>query len=232
VLEGADPRFAPVTLERFEEERKPMVLPTRIRQLAVLAASVPLAAAMTTVMLAGPAAAQSAPAALVHYSSAGHNYRTVVPGLRVRKAPQTAAPVVHVLGPAGSRVTVTCFAIGGSVHGDNVWYHIVAPSAGFVAGFYLNTGRDPAAGVPRCMVLHLYRTLVTGLRVRQRPSTTAPVVHVLGAAGSPVVVNCYTTGTPVFKDNVWYHTVAPSRGFVAGVHLNTGQDPAKGVRHC
>jgi len=209
-----------------------MVLPTRIRRLAVLAAGVPLAAAMTTVMLAGPAAAQSAPAALVHYSSAGHHFRTVVPGLRVRKAPHTMAPVVHVLGPAGTRVTVTCFTIGSPVGGDKVWYHIVAPSTGFVAGFFLNTGRDPAAGVPPCEVVHLYRTLVTSLRVRKAPRTSAPVVHVLGPAGSPVVVNCYTTGTPVFKDNVWYHTVAPVRGFVAGVHLNTGQDPAKGVRHC
>jgi hypothetical protein len=26
----------------------------------------------------------------------------------------------------------------------------VAPYTGYVAGFYLNTGRDPAAGVPRC----------------------------------------------------------------------------------
>jgi hypothetical protein len=156
----------------------------------------------------------------------------VVTGLRVRKAPQTTAPVVHVLGAAGTEVTVNCFTLGSSVNSDRVWYHIVAPSRGFVAGFYLNTGRDPAAGVPPCEVVHLYRTLVTGLRVRQRPNTSAKVVHVLGAAGSLVVVNCFTTGTPVFKDNVWYHIVAPSRGFVAGVYLNTGQDPAKGVRHC
>lgn len=210
-----------------------MVLPTRIRRLALIAAGVPLAATMTTVMLASPSAAatQSASAALVPHSHV-HHYRTVVTGLRVRKAPHTMAPVVHVLGAAGTRVAVNCFAVGSSVAGDRIWYHIVAPNAGFVAGFYLNTGRDPAAGVPACEVLHLYRTLVTGLRVRQRPSTSAPVVHVLGAAGSPVVVNCYTTGTPVFKDNVWYHTVAPHRGFVAGVLLNTGQDPAKGVRHC
>jgi hypothetical protein len=156
----------------------------------------------------------------------------VVRHLRVRKAPHTAAPVVHVLGAAGTRVSVTCFAVGSSVNGDRIWYHIVAPAAGFVAGFYLNTGRDPAAGVPACEVLHLYRTLVTGLRVRAKPSTSSAVVHVLGAAGSLVVVNCFKTGTPVFKDNVWYHLVAPHYGFVAGVHLNTGQDPAKGVRHC
>jgi len=210
-----------------------MVLPTRIRRLALIAAGVPLAATMTTMMLASPvAAAPSANAALVRPASTVHHYRTVVRHLRVRKAPHTAAPVVHVLGAAGTRVSVTCFAVGSSVNGDRIWYHIVAPAAGFVAGFYLNTGRDPAAGVPACEVLHLYRTLVTGLRVRAKPSTTSAVVHVLGAAGSLVVVNCFKTGTPVFKDNVWYHLVAPHYGFVAGVHLNTGQDPAKGVRHC
>ena len=210
-----------------------MVLPTRIRRLALIAAGVPLAATMTTMMLASPvAAAPSANAALVRPASTVHHYRTVVRHLRVRKAPHTAAPVVHVLGAAGTRVSVTCFAVGSSVNGDRIWYHIIAPAAGFVAGFYLNTGRDPAAGVPACEVLHLYRTLVTGLRVRAKPSTSSAVVHVLGAAGSLVVVNCFKTGTPVFKDNVWYHLVAPHYGFVAGVHLNTGQDPAKGVRHC
>ena len=210
-----------------------MVLPTRIRRLALIAAGVPLAATMTTMMLASPvAAAPSANAALVRPASTVHHYRTVVRHLRVRKAPHTAAPVVHVLGAAGTRVSVACFAVGSSVNGDRIWYHIVAPAAGFVAGVYLNTGRDPAAGVPACEVLHLYRTLVTGLRVRAKPSTSSAVVHVLGAAGSLVVVNCFKTGTPVFKDNVWYHLVAPHFGFVAGVHLNTGQDPAKGVRHC
>jgi hypothetical protein len=210
-----------------------MVLPTRIRRLALIAAGVPLAATMTTMMLASPAAAApSANVALVRPASTVHHYRTVVNHLRVRKAPHTAAPVVHVLGAAGTRVSVTCFAVGSSVSGDRIWYHIVAPATGFVAGFFLNTGRDPAAGVPACEVLHLYRTLVTGLRVRAKPSTSSAVVHVLGAAGSLVVVNCFKTGTPVFKDNVWYHLVAPHFGFVAGVHLNTGQDPAKGVRHC
>jgi hypothetical protein len=198
-----------------------------------MAAGVPLAATMTTMMLASPvAAAPAANAALARPAAAVHHYRTVVTGLRVRKAPHTRAPVVHVLGAAGTRVSVSCFAVGSPVGGDRIWYHIVAPAVGFVAGFYLNTGRDPAAGVPACQVLHLFRTLVTGLRVRRGPHTSAPVVHVLGAAGSPVVVNCFTTGTPVFKDNVWYHIVAPHNGFVAGVHLNTGQDPARGVRHC
>lgn len=218
-----------------------MVLPSRIRRLALIAAGVPLAATMATMMLASPALAASSPKVTLAasspkvalaYAAPVHHYRTLVTGLRVRKAPSTRAPVVHVLGAAGTLVAVSCFAVGTPVGGDRIWYHIVAPKAGFVAGFYLRTGRDPAAGVPACQVLHLFRTLVAGLRVRTKPSTSAPRVHVLGAAGSLVVVNCFRLGTPVFKDNIWYHLVAPANGFVAGVHLNTGHDPARGVRHC
>ena len=79
-----------------------------------------------------------------------HAYQTVATGLRVRSAPRTSAATVAVLGPAGTSVAVDCYTLGASVSGDSAWYHIVAPYKGYVAGFYLNTGRDPAAGVPRC----------------------------------------------------------------------------------
>jgi hypothetical protein len=79
-----------------------------------------------------------------------HTYETIVRGLRVRSAPSTSAQIVGGLGAAGSRVSVDCYAVGTSVFGDHAWYHIVAPATGYVAGFYLNTGRDPAPGVPRC----------------------------------------------------------------------------------
>ena len=79
-----------------------------------------------------------------------HAYQTVVTGLRVRSAPGTSAATVAVLGAAGTRVAVDCWTLGTSVFGDSAWYHLVAPYTGYVAGFYLNTGRDPAAGVPRC----------------------------------------------------------------------------------
>ena len=71
-------------------------------------------------------------------------------GLHVRTAPTTAATTIVRLGPAGSEVTVNCFAVGTSVFGDSVWYHIVKPLSGFVAGFYLDTGRDPAPGIRHC----------------------------------------------------------------------------------
>jgi Domain of unknown function (DUF1906) len=79
-----------------------------------------------------------------------HAYQTLVKGLKVRNAPGTSAQAVGVLGVAGSHVAVDCYAVGNPVFGDAAWYHIVAPHAGYVAGFYLNTGRDPATGVPLC----------------------------------------------------------------------------------
>jgi hypothetical protein len=79
-----------------------------------------------------------------------HAYQTVVAALRVHSAPRTSAATVAVLGAAGTRVAVDCYTLGTSVSGDSAWYHLVAPYTGYVAGFYLNTGRDPAAGVPRC----------------------------------------------------------------------------------
>jgi hypothetical protein len=79
-----------------------------------------------------------------------HAYQTLVKGLRVRNAPNTSAQAVGVLGVAGSHVAVDCYAVGNPVFGDAAWYHTVAPHAGYVAGFYLNTGRDPATGVPLC----------------------------------------------------------------------------------
>jgi len=77
-------------------------------------------------------------------------FQTVVAGLRVHNAPSASAATIGVLGVAGSRVAVNCYAVGAPVFGDHAWYHLVAPQAGYVAGYYLNTGRDPAAGVPLC----------------------------------------------------------------------------------
>jgi hypothetical protein len=137
---------------RVEEEGEHMGLPTGIGGLALIVAAGPLAAAVTAVMPASPAAAttQSAGVAVIHQAPAAHTYRTLVTGLRIRKAPRTSAPVVDVLGAAGSRVTADCYAYGSSVFGDPVWYHTVAPRAGVVAGYYLDTGRDPAPGIPHC----------------------------------------------------------------------------------
>jgi hypothetical protein len=129
-----------------------MVLSTRIKRLALAAASAPLVAAMTTVMLASPSSAAPQPvkAAVVRQASSDHVFRTLHTGLRVRKRPSTSAKIVAVLGAVGSKVTVNCFTRGSTVLGDNVWYHIVQPRDGFVAGLYLATGGDPAVGIRHC----------------------------------------------------------------------------------
>jgi hypothetical protein len=107
---------------------------------------------MTIVMLASPSSAAPQPvkAAVVSHASSDHVFRTLHTGLRVRKRPSTSAKIVAVLGAVGSKVTVNCFTRGSTVSGDNVWYHIVQPRDGFVAGFYLATGGDPAAGIRHC----------------------------------------------------------------------------------
>jgi hypothetical protein len=212
-----------------------MALPTGIKRLALVTAGMPLVAAMATVMFASPslAASQSAKAVLTVQGSSDHVYSTLAHGLHVRTRPTTAAAAIAVLGPAGSKVTVNCFAFGSSVFGDSVWYHIVNPLPGFVAGFYLNTGRDPAPGIPACgRHRHVYHTLANGLRVRTAPTTAATTIVRLGPAGSKVTVNCFAVGSSVFGDSVWYHIVKPLSGFVAGFYLDTGRDPAPGIGHC
>jgi hypothetical protein len=79
----------------------------------------------------------------------GH-YRSRTAGVRVRTGPGAKFRVVHKLGRAGTRVTVTCWTRGEAIWGDHAWYHLSSPRRGYTAGFHLNTGRDPAAGVPRC----------------------------------------------------------------------------------
>jgi hypothetical protein len=77
-------------------------------------------------------------------------YRTLVAGLRIRSGTSSRFRVVSVLGRAGSKVVVDCWTLGENISGDRVWYHLVSPRRGFVAGFHLDTGRDPALGVPHC----------------------------------------------------------------------------------
>ncbi len=71
-------------------------------------------------------------------------------GLRIRSAPSTGASIAGSLGPVGSRVKIDCYVKGSTVFQDPIWYHAVGPEVGYVSGRLLNTGGDPAPGVPRC----------------------------------------------------------------------------------
>ena len=70
--------------------------------------------------------------------------------LAVRKAASSVSAKRAALGHRGTKVTVSCYAIGQPVSGDDVWYRIIAPHSGMVSGFYLATGRDPATGISPC----------------------------------------------------------------------------------
>ena len=83
-------------------------------------------------------------------------FTTTADHVHVRDLPiATRSAILATLGPAGTWVVLTCYSQGQSVFGDQIWYHAVAPVAGYVAGFYLNSGADPAAGVARCPAVPL-----------------------------------------------------------------------------
>ncbi len=77
-------------------------------------------------------------------------YRTVVPDLHFRALPTAFSRRLATLRRMGTAVTVTCWMYGQSINRDPVWYRTVAPIRGFVTGQHLDTGQDPANGVPRC----------------------------------------------------------------------------------
>lgn len=70
---------------------------------------------------------------------------------------------------------------------------------------------------------------------RTAPSTTASTTY-LYQGGQVVYYYCYTTGTSVNGDNVWYWTrpnpQSSYAGYVAGWWLETGADPNGKVAHC
>ena len=78
------------------------------------------------------------------------SFNALEANLRIRTGPSIGAAITGYLGAVGSRVKIDCYVAGTHVFGDPIWYHAVAPRAGYVSGRLLNTGGDPAPGVPRC----------------------------------------------------------------------------------
>lgn len=207
--------------------------PGRNRMLTKLAA-MGMSVAVIALALAAPASAGS----LRPQRSVVHgriDLSTLVGSLRIREAPSTRATVLGRLGQRGTTVTVNCWASGTPVVGNLIWYHIAEPRQGYVTSYYIDTHFDPIAGLSRC-VSHTfrrsYRTLVAGLRIRSRPTTHSDILVQLGRIGTRVTVDCYTDGTSVGGDSIWYHLVQPRSGYITGRDLNTGSDPAPGVPRC
>lgn len=159
--------------------------------------------------------------------------RTLIRRVTVHNAPNSHAPVVGTIRGSGTKVVITCYAIGSNVAGNSVWYRISAPEPGYISSYATATHLDPAPGVVQCPSFsRVYRTVVRGLHVRARATTASPILAVLKAVGTKVTVSCFSRGQDVFGDSVWYRIVAPRTGYVAGLNLNTGWDPASGVPRC
>jgi hypothetical protein len=77
-------------------------------------------------------------------------YYSLEVNLRIRTSPSITADISGYLTNVGSEVVVSCYVKGSAIFGDPVWYHALKPAVGYVSGRLLNTGGDPAAGVPRC----------------------------------------------------------------------------------
>jgi hypothetical protein len=195
--------------------------------------AVPAAAA---IVLLGATVTASAATASYHSPDGGLALRTLVRHVHIRTGPSLSDPIEGHLGKAGSKIVVNCYARGSRVAGNPIWYHLVRPREGYITSYYVRTHTDPVQGLLACgahpAFSRAYRTLVTGMRIRELPSRTARAVTKLGGVGSPVVVNCFTYGQRIRGDRVWYHTVAPVLAYIAGRHLNTGHDPAHGVPRC
>jgi hypothetical protein len=89
----------------------------------------------------------------------------------------------------------------------------------------------PHHSVPIARVL---TTRVPGAEIRTRPTTSrsAKTLTTFRRPGSAVKVICYTSGTSVSHDNVWYRTTSPKTGYIAGRWLNIKKEPVAGVARC
>ncbi|MGO9077417.1 MAG: hypothetical protein ACLQDY_00010 [Streptosporangiaceae bacterium] len=170
-----------------------------------------------------------------HPGSGGLALRTLVGGLHVHSRPSVYAPIVSQIRKRGATIIVNCWSSGPPISGNPVWYHINQPAVGFVTAFYVGTHYDPAAGVRQCSRIGFrrqYWTLEGGLRIRTQPRKNAATVARMGGMGSVLTIDCYAYGGSLLGDKVWYQVVSPREGYVPGLRLNTGQDPAAGVPAC
>jgi uncharacterized protein YraI len=77
-------------------------------------------------------------------------------------------------------------------------------------------------------------TTVAAVNVRQGPGTSYPITRTL-PSGSVFYTTCWTTGSSVNGDNIWYYDDDQNTyytDFVAGYYLNTGHDPNPTVPEC
>lgn len=165
----------------------------------------------------------------------GRSLRTLFDTVRVFTSANTRSGIKGKLSRRGIAVSVICWTTGTYYKDVPIWYEVSAPLAGYMSAFNLAAHFSPAFGVPHCLApafREQFNALEANLRIRAAPSTTASISGYLASVGSKVIIDCYATGSAIFKDPIWYHAVSPSTGYVSGRLLNTGGDPAPGVPHC
>jgi Bacterial SH3 domain len=193
---------------------------------------IPAAALAVALGFAVPAAARAHQRPPAHRSV---TLRTLVNHVNVHSGPSLNSRVVGRVWKRGTKVAVNCFATGGRVAGNPVWYHVAKPRSGYITSYYTDTHYDPVAGLGSCAVRSFSRTyhvLLPGVHIRSAPTAFLSIVRTLDRVGTKVTVNCWVAGEDISGDAIWYHTIAPDRGYVAGEHLDTGHDPAYGVPRC
>jgi hypothetical protein len=161
--------------------------------------------------------------------------QTLVANVSAHSGPGPNYRVTGRIKRRGTNVRIACYAYGRSVAGNPVWYRLSGPVRGYVTSYFVDSHVDPAAGVQSCSsrpFSRTYRTIVKGVHIRYWPTAGSTRLMTLGRAGARVAVNCYTFGQSAGGDRVWYHVIEPMNGFVAGSHLNTGRDPARGIPAC
>jgi hypothetical protein len=83
-----------------------------------------------------------------------------------------------------------------------------------------------------------YETYTTagGVRVHRQPSTSSHADYSIPEKGDAVDLKCWTRGTSVNGDNVWYYGYWMSSGYgpgyMSGYYVATGSDPNPNIRHC
>jgi hypothetical protein len=71
-----------------------------------------------------------------------------VPGLNIRARPTTASPVIATIDRSGTPVRIVCFTHGANVYGNDHWYRISSPRAGYVTSYYIRVNGRTATAPP------------------------------------------------------------------------------------
>jgi hypothetical protein len=119
-----------------------------------------LSGAMFSAVLAVPLVALGVPATAATSAVPSDDTVRVMGGyfqttaaVNIRNCAFPADRQCHVIEtvPQGATVWVECWVRAASVNGDNVWYHVFRNGKdGMMAGYYLNTGRDPNPSIRVC----------------------------------------------------------------------------------